>query len=271
LGASGDLVPLAHLAFFITEKRGVKLKPGEAIFLINGTHFSTSVLAFVVYDSRRLSWEADLIANKTMAALRAGTKLQEAYSLRCVPQVHGAVYQAITFAREAVNHGIEIISHNPRLSPGNDEIELNGDFHAQRIAMAADLLGIALTTLANISERRIERMLNPALSNGLPPFLSSNPGVDSGLMIAQYTAAALTVRNKVLAAPASINSVSVSAGQEDFVSMAATAALKAREILENTRKVLAIELLCAECALGVCDIDANIPLSVFIEKNAKKI
>lgn len=285
LGASGDLIPLAHLALFLTKERGIKLNPGEAIFLINGTHFCTSLLSFVVYEAEKLNKISDLTTAMTIEALNANSEtfhnqmsfykehvdarisesnlsflttkrdgekslpVQEAYSLRCSPQVHGACRNALDYARRIAEAEINSISLNPIVDVDNRKILLSGNFHAQEIAFAADLLGISLTTLANISERRTNRLLNSNLSNGLPAFLSPVPGVDSGFMIAQYEAAALIARNKILANPASVNSVPVSADQEDFVSMAATAVVKAKEILENTQRILAIELLCAASAL----------------------
>jgi len=283
LGASGDLVPLAHLVSSLEDYERNFFEPGEVIFLLNGTHFSTSVFAHVIYETEKLVELADLAAAMTVAVLGASEepfgelanslanrfgqihsaaatrkflgnykltakrkKLQDGYSLRCTPQVHGSVREAVGFAKKTVNDEINSVSFNPFVlsGAGGDTVCCGGNFHAQPLAIAADTLGIALATLANISERRTERMLNPVLS-GLPAFLSREPGVDSGLMIAQYTAAALIARNKVLVYPASIGSVPVSASQEDFVSMAVTAGMKAREILENTRYVLAIELLCA--------------------------
>lgn len=281
LGASGDLIPLSHLILSLKEQKEIGFfAPGEVIFLINGTHFLTSVFALAVYESKKLANLADLAAAMTATALGASVEafsdsvnsltshfgqmhsarnlrlflkknkeregsrfIQDGYSIRCIPQVHGAVFTVISFAETIVNTEINSISLNPIIFADSGNICCGGNFHAQPVSIAADTLAIALVTLGNISERRIERLLNPNLS-GLPAFLSSMPGVDSGLMIAQYTAAALVSRNKVLAYPASIGSVPVSASQEDFVSMAATAAMKAGEILENTRYILAIEFLC---------------------------
>ncbi len=174
--------------------------------------------------------------------------LQEGYSLRCTPHVHGAIYDALCFSKKILEAEIRSVSSNPIVLSGLNDVRSGGNFHGQPIALAADTLAIALATLANISERRTERLLNPSLS-GLPAFLSRQPGLDSGLMIAQYTAAALVSKNKILAHPASVDSIPVSASQEDFVSMAGNAVLKAKEISENVWTVLAIELLCASEAL----------------------
>lgn len=169
--------------------------------------------------------------------------VQDAYSLRCMPQVHGATRQAVEHARQVFEIEINSATDNPLVF--EDEIVSGGNFHGQPLAIVLDYLGIAIAELANISERRTERLVNPALSNGLPAFLTSNGGTESGFMIAQYTAAALVSENKVLAHPASVDSIPTSANQEDHVSMGATAGRKARMILSNCINVLAIELLCA--------------------------
>lgn len=329
LGASGDLVPLAHLVLPLAGGSAAdfiglsppRLQAGEALALINGTHISTSILALLVYESEKVCGMADLAASLTTKALHGninafrkdinnlklhkgqsvsaenlrrmigvtGKKrfLQDGYSLRCAPQVHGAVRDAVAFAEKIVAAEINSVSSNPIIFGETGEICSAGNFHGQPLALAADFLAIALMSLASISERRIERLLNHNLS-GLPPFLSKNPGVDSGLMMAQYTAAALNAKSKVLASPASLHSLPVSASQEDFVSLAATSGLKAQEILRNVQYVLAIEILCAAKALAfrkgfeqdkseaaricrfilgeLCGEDAAGPLSDSIEK-----
>ena len=169
--------------------------------------------------------------------------VQDAYSLRCMPQVHGATRQAARHAREVFEIEVNSATDNPLVF--EDEILSGGNFHGQPLAIVLDYLAIAIAELANISERRTERLVNPALSNGLPAFLTMYGGTDSGFMIAQYTAAALVSENKVLAHPASVDSIPTSANQEDHVSMGATSGRKARMILNNCVNVLAIELLCA--------------------------
>lgn len=169
--------------------------------------------------------------------------VQDAYSLRCMPQVHGATRQAIKHAREVFEIEINSSTDNPLVF--SDDIISGGNFHGQPLAIVLDYLGIAIAELANISERRTERLVNPFLSNGLPAFLTTNGGTESGFMIAQYTAASLVSENKVLAHPASVDSIPTSANQEDHVSMGACAGRKGRMILNNCRNVLAIELLCA--------------------------
>lgn len=185
-----------------------------------------------------------LLKNSSIVASHANCPMvQDAYSLRCMPQVHGASRQAIKHAREVFEIEINAATDNPLVF--GDEIMFGGNFHGQPLAIVLDYLSIAIAELANISERRTERLVNPALSNGLPAFLTKYGGLNSGLMIAQYTAASLVSENKCLAHPASVDSIPTSANQEDHVSMGATAARKARAILNNTRRVLAIELLCA--------------------------
>ncbi|MDW7675978.1 MAG: aromatic amino acid lyase, partial [Bacillota bacterium] len=171
-------------------------------------------------------------------------RVQDAYTLRCMPQVHGASRDAISHAQKVVETEINSATDNPLIFPEEGEVLSGGNFHGQPVALVMDFLGIALSELANISERRIERLLNPQLSR-LPAFLTCAGGLNSGYMIAQYTAASLVSENKVLASPASVDSIPTSANQEDHVSMGTIAARKARSILENVRYVLAIELLCA--------------------------
>ena len=171
-------------------------------------------------------------------------RVQDPYSLRCVPQVHGAFKTALAHVRGVLAGEINAVTDNPLLFPETDEVISAGQFHGQPISMVMDYLGLALCTLANISERRVEQLVNPDLS-GLPPFLTEGAGLNSGMMIAQVTAAALASENKVLAHPASVDTIPTSAGQEDHVSMGTIAARKARSILANVEHVLAIEWLCA--------------------------
>jgi histidine ammonia-lyase len=169
--------------------------------------------------------------------------VQDAYSLRCMPQVHGASRTAFAHARSVLEIEINSATDNPLVF--DDCVLSGGNFHGQPLALIMDYVAIALAELANISERRTERLVNPALSNGLPAFLTRRGGLNSGFMVAQYTAAALVSENKSLAHPASVDSIPTSANQEDHVSMGTIGARKAREILKNLRLVLAIELLCA--------------------------
>jgi histidine ammonia-lyase len=181
-------------------------------------------------------------------------RVQDAYSLRCIPQVHGAVRDTLahcrgvfeTEANSAVDNPLVFIT-DARNSKG--DVISGGNFHGEPLAFALDFLGIALSALAGISERRIERLVNPSLSEGLPPFLAQGAGLNSGFMLAQVTAAALVSENKVLAHPASVDSITTSGNKEDFVSMGMTAAVKLKRIVDNTRNVLAIEAMAVAQAI----------------------
>jgi histidine ammonia-lyase len=177
--------------------------------------------------------------------------VQDAYSLRCVPQVHGATRDAVTFARGVLQVEANAVSDNPIVLPEDGEIVSGGNFHGQPVAVALDALALALVPLAGISERRLYRILDPALSNGLPAFLVRGSGLNSGFMLAQYTAASLVSECKSLAHPASVDSIASSAGQEDHVSMGMTAARHAREVVANAEVVLALEALAAAQALDL--------------------
>jgi histidine ammonia-lyase len=171
-------------------------------------------------------------------------KVQDAYSLRCVPQVHGAVRDTLTFARQTMETELNSATDNPLVFVNKEEVLSGGNFHGQPLALALDFMSIALTELASISERRIERLINPEYGD-LPPFLTASPGLNSGFMMLQVTAAALTSECKVLSHPASVDSIPTSGNKEDHVSMGMGAALKLKKVIENLRNVLAIELLCA--------------------------
>lgn len=181
-------------------------------------------------------------------------RVQDAYSLRCIPQVHGAVRDTLVHCREIFETEANSAVDNPLVfitDPKNAEGDVisGGNFHGEPLAFALDFLAIALSALAGISERRIERLVNPALSEGLPPFLAPGAGLNSGFMMPQVTAAALVSENKVLAHPASVDSITTSGNKEDYVSMGMTAALKLRRVVENTRNVLAIEAMAVAQAL----------------------
>lgn len=170
-------------------------------------------------------------------------RVQDAYSLRCAPQVHGAARDAIAEARRVF--GIELNSATDNPLVFGEEILSGGNFHGQPLALQLDFLAIALTALCGISERRIDRLVNPYLNESLPAFLAEHPGLESGMMMLQVTAAALVAENRVLATPASPGSITTSGNKEDFVSMGVTSALKLRDVVRNTRDVMAIEALCA--------------------------
>ncbi len=269
----------------------VELSSKEGLALINGTQCMTGIGALTLYDGLNLLKVADIAAALTAEALGAipaawdpriqalrfhpgqaktaenlrrlveGSKLvtapgevrtQDPYTLRCIPQVHGASRTALAHVAEVIGWEINAVTDNPLLFPEDGDVISGGNFHGQPVALAMDYLGIALSELANIAERRIERLVNPQLS-GLPAFLTLNGGLNSGYMIPQYTAASLVSENKVLAHPSSVDSIPSSANQEDHVSMGTIGARKARKILQNATRVLAIELMCAAQAVEFAD------------------
>ncbi len=192
-----------------------------------------------------------LLAGSEIAPSHAScAKVQDPYSLRCMPQVHGAARDGVRFAGEALSIEVNCATDNPLVFADEELIVSGGNFHGQPVSQALDMLAIAMTQLAAISERRVEQLVNPSLS-GLPPFLAENSGLNSGFMIAQVTAAALVAECRILSHPACVDSIPSSAGREDHVSMGMTAALKARQVVEHVRSVLAIELLVAAQALDM--------------------
>ncbi|HYX91916.1 MAG TPA: histidine ammonia-lyase [Myxococcaceae bacterium] len=192
-----------------------------------------------------------LLADSELVETHANcSKVQDPYSLRCIPQVHGAAREGIAFSRRLLETEVNSATDNPLVFVRGDRILSGGNFHGQPISLALDVLAISLTQLAAISERRVEQLVNPSLS-GLPPFLIRQPGLNSGLMIAQVTSAALVAESRILSHPASVDSIPSSAGREDHVSMGMTAALKARQVAEHTRSCLAIEILAACQALDL--------------------
>lgn len=261
-----------------------KLEAKEGLSLINGTQAMTSVASLSVLEGFRLlhlslhslglTFEAltgiidvfepqihelrmqtgqKLVAKKMLQVLK-GSKLttkqgemrvQDAYSLRCSPQVLGASLDALLYCRRIVENEMNAVTDNPIVFADEQRVISAGNFHGQPIALAMDFLAVAMSELANISERRLERMVNSSLSNGLPAFLVKNPGINSGFMIVQYSAASLVSENKSLAHPASVDSIPSSANQEDHVSMGTIAARKTREIIANSHKVLAMEIMTA--------------------------
>lgn len=194
-----------------------------------------------------------LLAGSELNASHQGPgchKVQDPYSLRCMPQVHGAARDGVGFCRGILAREVNAATDNPLVFPELGEIISGGNFHGQPVSLALDVLALATSHLGAISERRVEQLVNPSLS-GLPPFLAPRTGLDSGFMIAQVTSAALVSENKVLCHPASADSIPSSAGREDHVSMGMSAALKARQVVENVRTCLAIELLVAAQALDL--------------------
>ncbi len=270
------------------------LEAKEGLALINGTQAMGAQLALLLLDAGRLLSAVDVAAAMSVEALKGShrpflesvvrvrphpgavrvaanlrrlladsdiqrshvdcDKVQDPYSLRAVPQVHGATRDALAHVAEVLDVELDSVTDNPLVFHEDDEVVSAGNFHGQPLALAADYAAIALAELASISERRIEQMLNPALS-GLPAFLAEQGGLHSGLMVSQYTAAALVSENKVLAHPASVDSIPTSANQEDHVSMGTHACRKARQVLDNVLWVVAIEVVSAAQAL-----DFHLPL-----------
>ena len=279
------------------------LEAKEAISLINGTQAMLAVGALALISAETLADSADVLGAMSLDALKgtdvamderihsarphAGQthvaanirrllvgsaireshrgcgRVQDAYSLRCIPQVHGAVRDTLAFCRQVFETEMNSAVDNPLVfpaakkvgakpqlgDPAEGDIISGGNFHGEPVAFALDYLAIALSALAGISERRIERMVNPALSEGLPPFLAAGAGLNSGYMMPQVTAAALVSENKVLAHPASVDSITTSGNKEDYVSMGMAAGIKLKKVVANTRYVLAIEASAAAQAL----------------------
>jgi histidine ammonia-lyase len=261
----------------------IRLSAKEGLSLINGTQFMAAVGALGVVRARRLTRSADVACAMSVEALQASRtsflpqihalrplrgqanaaanvlrllegsaiieahrwcdKVQDAYSLRCAPQVHGASRDLLDYVEATVAVELNAATDNPLVLVEDDALVSNGNFHGQPLAFALDALAMAVSELANISERRVERLVNPSLSEGLPPFLTNDGGLNSGFMIPQYVAASLVSENKVLCHPASVDSIPTSAGQEDHVSMGNASALKAWRVLANAEAAVAIELL----------------------------
>jgi histidine ammonia-lyase len=261
----------------------VRLEAKEGLSLINGTQFMAAALALGLVRARRLARAADIACALSLEALQGSRtsflpeihalrplrgqqaaaanvlrllegsaiieahrwcdKVQDAYSLRCAPQVHGASRDLLDYAEYTVAVELNAATDNPLVLADAEELVSNGNFHGQPLAFALDALAMAVAELASISERRLERLVNPNLSDGLPAFLTTDGGLNSGFMIPQYVAASLVSENKVLCHPASVDSIPTSAGQEDHVSMGNASGLKAWQVLANCERALAIELL----------------------------
>jgi histidine ammonia-lyase len=267
----------------------VQLAAKEGLSLINGTQFMAAMLALALVRARRLALAADLACALSVEALQGsrtsflpqihalrplrgqGTaaanvlrlldgsaiieahrwcdKVQDAYSLRCAPQVHGASRDLLEYAEYTVSVELNAATDNPLVLVDDEVLVSNGNFHGQPLAFALDALAMAVAELASISERRLERLVNPNLSEGLPAFLTTDGGLNSGFMIPQYVAASLVSENKVLCHPASVDSIPTSAGQEDHVSMGNAAGLKAWQVMANAERAVAIELLAGSQAV----------------------
>ncbi|HZN41615.1 MAG TPA: histidine ammonia-lyase [Planctomycetota bacterium] len=286
---AGDEVISGAEALRRLGREPLELACKEGLALVNGTQVMTAIGCLALHRAILLAKVADIACAMTVEALRGSekpfqarlhelrphpgqqataanlcallanskimpshancTKVQDAYSMRCAPQVHGASKDGIRYALDVLVTEANSVTDNPLVFPGGDVVS-GGNFHGQPVSQAMDFLKIAVSTLANISERRIEQMVNPDIS-GLPPFLARNPGLESGFMIAQVVAASLASENKTLAHPASVDTVPTSANREDHVSMGVTAARHAGLVVANTAKVLGIEVLCAAQALDL--------------------
>ena len=319
LGASGDLVPLAHLTlpilglgevYYKGEKKATSevykelgwkaldLKSKEGLAFLNGTQFMSAYATYIVLKIQKLSKWADLIGTISLEAYdgrkeaffpqvhqvrphqgqintakvilnylegsqlidREKEHVQDPYSFRCMPQVHGASKDAIDYASSVILKEINSVTDNPTIFPDEDLIISAGNFHGQHLAVALDTLGIAMAELGSISERRTYQLI--AGKRGLPSFLVAKPGLNSGFMIPQYAAASIVSQNKQLATPASVDSIESSQGQEDHVSMGANAATKGFKIAENLERILAIELMNGAQAM---EFRKPLKSSVFIE------
>jgi histidine ammonia-lyase len=192
-----------------------------------------------------------LVDSEIVESHRDCGKVQDPYSFRCMPQVHGATRDTLAHARAVLEREAASATDNPLVFSEQDEIVSGGNFHGQPIALVLDFACIAISELASISERRVEQLVNPHLSSGLPPFLAPDSGLHSGFMMAQVTAAALVSENKILSHPASVDSIPSSAGREDHVSMGAHASLKLAQVLDHVRTVLAVEILVAAQGLDL--------------------
>ncbi len=262
----------------------IRLHPKEGLALNNGTAALTGLGALALYDALKLEKNADIIGALSLEALHGvpyafdarthalrphkgqglvaanvrrliegseiierykGARVQDAYSLRCMPQVHGASRDALEYVKSRIETEMNSVTDNPLIFPDDETALSGGNFHGQPIALAMDFFAIAVSEYGSISERRCARLVDKNLSNGLPPFLISDSGVNSGFMITQYTAAAVASENKTLAHPACVDSIPTSANQEDHVSMGYWASLKGTRVLRNVEKILGIEAMCA--------------------------
>lgn len=266
----------------------IELQAKEGLALINGTQAMTAQGVVNYLEAEKLAYASEWIAAMTMESLygiidafhpavheargmqeqmavaerirdwlkdsklithQGEKRVQDPYSLRCIPQIHGASWQVLNYVKEKLEIEMNAATDNPLIFDDGGLVISGGNFHGQPIAFAMDFLKIGMAELANVSERRIERLVNPQLNEGLPAFLSANPGLESGAMILQYSAASLVSENKTLAHPASVDSIPSSANQEDHVSMGTTGSRHARMIIANVRNVLAIEAFCAAQAV----------------------
>jgi histidine ammonia-lyase len=329
LGASGDLIPLAHVASVLIGEgkayfdgelfsakealnragmNGIGLKEKEGLALINGTQAMAAVIALGISEIRKLVKYADIVGGLTTFILGGNfaqydsriyelrpyegqarvaknlrtltgydpenycpVNVQDPYSIRCMPQVHGSVRTALDHVSEVVTTEINSVTDNPLIFNDPKAVISGGNFHGEPLALTADYMKIALSELASISERRVNRLLHPKLNGDLPAYLAEDPGTNSGLMLAQYTSASLVSENKNLASPASVDSIPVSGDQEDHVSMGMHSAKSLQKVTENVRDALAVELVTACQAQEFAGLDLTEPLRDFYELVRKEV
>lgn len=298
-GEQNEKIPTATI-FQKYNIQSITLQAKEGLALINGTQAMTAMGAIAYIEAEKIAYDAESIAALTFQALegivdvmipeiheargypeqiavaermtgllqgslltthQGEKRVQDAYSLRCIPQVHGASWQVLNYVKEKLEIEMNAATDNPLIFDNGEIVVSGGNFHGQPIAFAMDFLKIGMAELANISERRIERLVNPQL-NDLPAFLCGKPGLESGAMIMQYVAASLVSENKTLAHPASVDSIPSSANQEDHVSMGTIASRHAYQIIQNVRRVFAIEAICATQAVDFRGIGKLSPASI---------
>ncbi len=311
VGASGDLIPLAHMVLPILGKgkvkykgeiidsitalknegiKPIKLDSKEGLALINGTQMMSSIESLSIIKAKRLANVADmalalsleglkgikdpfderihqlrphpgqiksaeniriLVENSNLMEDRDDNRVQDSYTLRCGPQIHGATRDSISHAIEIVEREINSVTDNPLIFPDSENVLSGGNFHGQPLALSSDYLGMAVSELGNVSERRTAKLVDSSLNNGLEMFLTKHGGLNSGYMIAQYTSASIVSENKILANPSSTDSIPTSANQEDHVSMGSISARNLYKICDNVANILAIELLTAAQAVDL--------------------
>ncbi len=321
LGASGDLIPLAHIASVLIgkgkafyeggllpagkalDRAGIEeigLREKEGLALINGTQAMTAVMALGISEIRKLIKYADIISGLTTFILGGNfaqfdsriyelrpyegqaqvaknlrkltdydpenycpVNVQDPYSIRCTPQVHGSVRTAMSHVSKVVKTEMNSVTDNPLIFNDPKAVVSGGNFHGEPLALTADYMKVALSELGSISERRVNRLLHPELNGDLPPYLAEDPGTNSGFMLAQYTSASLVSENKNLASPASVDSIPVSGDQEDHVSMGMHGAQDLKTIIKNVRKALSVELISSCQAQEFAELNLTEPLDEF--------
>ena len=311
VGASGDLIPLAHMVLPILGKgkvkykgeiidsitalknegiKPIKLDSKEGLALINGTQMMSAIESLSIIKAKRLANVADmalalsleglkgirepfdkrihqlrphpgqiksaeniriLVENSNLMEDRDDNRVQDSYTLRCGPQIHGATRDSISHAIEIVEREINSVTDNPLIFPDSENVLSGGNFHGQPLALSSDYLGMAVSEIGNVSERRTAKLVDSSLNNGLEMFLTKHGGLNSGYMIAQYTSASIVSENKILANPSSTDSIPTSANQEDHVSMGSISARNLYKICDNVANILAIELLTAAQAVDL--------------------